>query len=127
MKKSKSYPSRTKYDNSHPTVSARLPKDKQEKLLALIQSQGITLPQLLLHFIGEYEIKIMSFEEAKKTYMVTYLCRKCGKPIGLTSEKAKEAASKYMSEHGWGHKKCPEKSNSKSESKVNSCLKLTWK
>ena len=82
MKKSKKNPSRTKYENNHPTISARLPKDKQDKLLALLRSLGISLPQLLLHFIDEYEIKIMPIEEAKKTYMVTFLCRKWGKASG---------------------------------------------
>lgn len=119
MKKSRKTPSRNKYENNHPTISARLPKDKHDKLLALLRNLDVTLPQLLLHFIGEYEIKIMSIEEArqkgyqeaKKTYMVTFLCRKCGKPVAITSKQAKEAVSKYMTERGWGHKECYEKAN----------------
>jgi len=111
MTKKNRSPSRIKYENNHPTISARLPKDKQEKLLGLLHSQGISLPQLLLHFIDEYEIKIMPIEEVKKTYMVTFLCRKCGKPIAITSKQAKEAVSKYMTEHGAGHAECPKKAN----------------
>jgi len=119
MTKKNRSPSRIKYENNHPTISARLPKDKQDKLLALLRSQGVTLPQLLLHFIGEYEIKIMpieearqkGYQEAKKIYMITYPCRKCGKPVAITSEQAKKAVSKYMTERGWGHKECYEKRN----------------
>lgn len=111
MRKSRKTPSRTKYENNHPTISARLPKDKHDKLLTLLLNLGVTLPQLLLHFIDEYEIKIIPIEEAKKTYMVTFLCRKCGKPVAITSKQAKEAAGKYMTEHGWGHKECYEKRN----------------
>jgi flagellar biosynthesis/type III secretory pathway protein FliH len=55
-----------KYDNNHPTVSARLPKDKQERLYEVLNSLDITLTQLLLHFIDEYEIKIKSIEEVRK-------------------------------------------------------------
>jgi hypothetical protein len=109
MRKQNKSPSRLRYEKNHPTISARLPKDKQEKLLELLQSQGISLPRLLLHFIDEYEIKIMPIGEAKKTYMVTFLCRKCGRPVAITSKRAKEAAGKYMTEHGWGHKECCEK------------------
>jgi hypothetical protein len=111
MSKNHKSPSRIKYEQNHPTISARLPKDKQEKLLALIRSQGITLSQLLLHFIDEYEIKIMPIEEAKKIYMVTFLCRKCGKPVAITGKQDKEAAGNYMTEHGWRHKECREKRN----------------
>ncbi len=119
MRKSKKTPSRIRYEQSHPTVSARLPIDKREKLLAVLRSLGVTLPQLLLHFIGEYEIKVKSieearkagFEEAKNLYMIAYPCRSCGKLIPITGEQAKEAASKYMTEHGWGHKECHKKAN----------------
>ena len=114
MKKSKSSPSRIKYEKSHPTVSARLPKEKREKLLSLLKTMDITQTQLLLHFIDEYEIKIMPVEEARKKgfleakaiYMVTYNCPKCGTPIPIVGDSAKQAASKYMAEHGWGHTEC---------------------
>jgi hypothetical protein len=107
-------PSRIKYEKNHPTISARLSKDKHDKLLVLLRSLGVTLPQLLLHFIDEYEIKIMpieearqkGYQEAKKTYIVTYLCGKCGKPIAITSEQAKAATARYMTEHGWRHPEC---------------------
>ena len=115
-KKKKIAPSRIRYDRSHPTVSARLPIEKRERLLALLGSLGITLPQLLLHFIDEYEIKVISvaearragYEEAKEVYMITHLCSIC-KPIEIISPNAREAIAKYMVEQGWAHKECREK------------------
>jgi hypothetical protein len=122
MKKSKSPPSRIKYQSNHPTVSARLPKDKQEKLLALLRSLGVTLPQLLLHFIDEYEIKIMPIEAARKKgidegitkgyqqardlFSVNYPCSKCGKEITVKSEDEKKAIRKFMTDSGWHHGDC---------------------
>ncbi len=119
-KKRRIPPSRIKYARNHPTVSARLPIAKRERLLAVLKSLGVTLRQLLLHFIDEYEIKVKSieearkagFEEAKNLYMVSHACSVCGKPIPITSPRAKEAASKYMTEHGWGHSECHKKANS---------------
>ena len=116
MKKSRKPPSRTKYENNHPTISARLPKDKHDKLLALLRNLGVTLPQLLFHFIDEYEIKIMpieearkaGYEEAKNIYMVSYSCSGCGKPAAITNPETKEVVSKFLTKHGWGHKKCIE-------------------
>lgn len=116
-KKEKTPPSQIKYEKTRPTVSARLPKEKRERLLELLRSLGITLPQLLLHFIDEYEIRVKpvdearqaGYEEAKRTYMVTHPCAVCGKPIVITSQQAKDAASKCMTEQGWGHKECHEK------------------
>jgi len=46
---------------------------------------------------------------AKKEYGITYPCSVCGKLINLLSDNAKEAAEKYMQEHGWGHTECHEK------------------
>ena len=66
MNKKKLPPSRIKYEENNPTVSARLPKEKREKLLSILKTTDTTLTQLLLHFIGEYEIKIKPIEEARK-------------------------------------------------------------
>ncbi|MFH0941795.1 MAG: hypothetical protein V1823_02065 [Chloroflexota bacterium] len=119
MAKRKIPPSRFKYDKNHPTVSARLPKEKHEKLLAVLKSLDVTLPQLLLQFIGEYEVKVKPIDEAGKTgfveaknlYMITYPCSVCGKPIPMVGPKAKEIAGKYMAEHGWRHSECHKRKN----------------
>ncbi|MGD1119802.1 MAG: hypothetical protein ABR886_09990 [Dehalococcoidales bacterium] len=118
MRKFKKTPSRIKYESTHPTVSARLPKEKQEKLMVLIKSMNITLPKLLLHFIGEYEIKIMPVEEARKKgiiqgyqkakdiYAVKYSCSNCGKEITVTSDEEKKVIRKFMADNKWHHISC---------------------
>ncbi len=120
-------PSRIKYTKNHPTVSARLPKEKRESLLAVLKSLGVTLTQLLLHFISEYEIKVKSieearkagYEEAKKLYMVPFACSVCGEPLAITSPKAKEIAGRYMTEHGWGHAECHRKAKPQKQEQVH--------
>jgi hypothetical protein len=110
----KKAPSREKYEKENPTVSARLPKEKRDKLLAVLRSIGLSLANLLVSFADEYEVKVKpinearqaGYEEAKNRYMVTYPCSVCGELIPLTSPKAKQAASKYMTDHGWGHAEC---------------------
>jgi len=110
----KKSPSREKYEKENPTVSARLPKEKRDKLLAVLRSLGLNLANLLVSFADEYEVKVKpinearqaGYEEAKNRYMVTYPCSVCGELIPLTSPKAKQAASRYMTDHGWGHAEC---------------------
>ena len=109
-------PSWIKYEKENPTVSARLPKEKRDKLFAVLRSLGLSLANLLVSFADEYEIKVIpinearraGYEEAKNCYMVTYPCRICRGLMSITSPKSKEAASKYMTEHGWVHTKCHE-------------------
>ncbi len=97
-------PSRIKYEKENPTVSARLPVEVRGKLLAKLKTLDMRLADALKVIAGELEIKAVpieeakkaSYEEAKKRYMVTYLCRVCGK---------------YMTEHGWGHAECHKQVN----------------
>ncbi len=113
----KNSPSREKYDKNHPTVSARILREKRDKLIAVLRSLGISLANLLVSFADAYEIKVKpldearreAYEEAKKRFMVTFECKVCGKSIPITSPKAKEAAGRYMAEHGWGHSDCHNK------------------
>ena len=109
-------PSRKKYEEENPTVSARLPKEERDKLLVVLRSLGLSLANLLVSFADEYEVKVVpldearraGYEEAKNLYMVTFPCRICRGVISITSPKSKEAAAQYMREHGWGHAKCRE-------------------
>jgi hypothetical protein len=78
---------------------------------------GLSLADALKVLAGELEIKTIPIEEAKRLgreeaknlYAVTYPCNICGEPISITTPEAKEAASRFMVEHGWGHNKCHEK------------------
>ena len=112
----KKSPSRSRYENGHPTVSAGMPIDKRDKLFAVLARLSLTLAQLLIRFADEQEITTRplaeawkeGFQEAKKTYAVYYPCQKCGKQIPIDSLEEKVAAARYMVELGWAHKQCPE-------------------
>lgn len=122
MKNSKKSPSRIKYEQNHPTISVRLPKDKREKLLAMLKTMDVTLPQLILNFIGEHEIKIQpieiikgtsfraglgkGYQQAVKNCAIKYPCSKCGKEIVVSTEEEKKAIRGFMTESGWRHGDC---------------------
>jgi hypothetical protein len=119
IKKKKTPPSRTKYEKTHPTVSARLPVEVRGKLLANLRILGMSVAEALKVLAGELEIKAIpieaarkaGYEQAKKRYMVIYKCAVCGKYIVIVSPKEKEAAARYMTEHGWVHAECHKKVN----------------
>jgi len=110
----KKSPSRERYEKENPTVSGRIPKETRHNLLLNLKKIGMTLPGALKVLAGELEVKVrpidearrQGYEEAKNHYMVTYPCSVCGKLIPLTSQKAKEAASRCMTDRGWGHVEC---------------------
>ena len=115
-KKRRKLPSREKYEKENPTVSARVPKETREKLRVVLPKLGMSLADALKVLAGELEVKVIpidearrqGYEEAKNLYMVTFPCDICGNPVPIIVPKAKEAASRYMVEHGWGHAKCHE-------------------
>ncbi len=111
MKKSKRSPSRIKYEQKNPTISARLPVETRDKLLANLKILGMSVADAFRVLAGELEVKAIPIEEAKKRYMVIYKCAVCGKYVVIVSPKAKEAAAKYMTEHGWGHSECHKQVN----------------
>ncbi len=113
-KQKKSPPSQGKYDKGHPTVSARLPIDKREKLFAVLARLSLTLAELLIRFADEMEIISRpleeawkaGYEEAQKRFMVRFACDVCGQMMPVTDPKEKAAVSQYMTEHRWGHEEC---------------------
>ena len=112
--KKKKSPSREKYEKRNPTVSARVSEETRSRLRAVLPKLGISLADALKVLAGELEIKAipidqakkLGHEEAKNLYLVTYPCNVCGKPISITTPEAKEAAARFMAEHGWGHNEC---------------------
>ena len=110
----KKSPSRENYEKENPTVSGRMPKEKRDKLLAVLRSLGLSLTNLLVSFADEYEVKVIpineakkeGYEEAKNRYMVPFPCSECGEMIPITGKKAKEAVMEFMIEHGWRHAEC---------------------
>jgi predicted RNA-binding Zn-ribbon protein involved in translation (DUF1610 family) len=109
-------PSRERYEKQNPTVSARMPIDKRNRLMVVLERLGLTLTQLLIKFADEQEIttrplaeaRKQGFLEAKEMFAVYYPCPKCGKQIPINGVEAKAAAAQYMAEHGWAHRQCPD-------------------
>lgn len=112
----KKSPSRSRYENNHPTVSARIPIDKRNSLVVVLERLGLTLAELLVRFADEQEITTRplaearkeGFLEAKEMFGVWYPCEKGGRQIPINSPEEKVAAARYMAENGWAHKQCPE-------------------
>jgi len=116
MGNKKKSPSRERYEKENPTVSARVPKETRDRLLEVLPKLGMSLSDAFKVLAGELEVKAVpidearrqGYEEAKNHYTVTYQCFICGKSIVITSPETKGVVSKFLTTHGWGHKKCIE-------------------
>jgi len=116
----KKRPSRIKYEMSHPTVSARIPIEIKEKIIANLKTLDMNMADAFKKLAGELEEKAKPIELMKKAeykagysaaknyYAVPYPCSKCEQTIVINTPEEKEAASKLMTEAGWGHETCPE-------------------
>ena len=110
----KNPPSREKYEKENPTVSARLPIEKRDKLLSVLRRLGLSLRNLLIGVADETDIKLQPIDEAwkegyaaaKQKFMVPFPCAICDEPLPITGAKAKKAAGQLMSDAGWGHTEC---------------------
>jgi hypothetical protein len=125
-KRKKSPPSRKKYDENNPVVSFRVSKELYDRLQAVKRAEGKSITDVLKVGVGLLEVKVRKEKEirdkaftegndkgieegyavAEEAFKVTYLCSKCRKPIELDSPEEKQAASRYMTENGWGHGDC---------------------
>ena len=113
-------PSRVKYEQSHPTVSCRLPREIYDRLQDIKQRDGRSFTDILKIGLRIRESKAKKedeaysegyekgYNEAEREFKVTYAFSVCGKTIALHGKEAKHA-SEYMEEHGWGHAECHEK------------------
>ncbi len=117
-------PSRIRYDQQHPVVSFRVPKELYDRLEAVKKTEGKSTTDVLKIGVGlliakiraEAAIKQEGYDQgydkaaqgAHELFAVTYRCSVCGKIIEIESDEAKKAAGEYMTEHGWGHTDCVE-------------------
>jgi hypothetical protein len=108
-------PSKIKYDESHPTVSARVDRKLRDELKGLQKLTGKSLADILREAVTKqkpwakdaYDIgQKVGYDSAKRQFEVTYRCSVCGGVLTVTTPEAKKAAAQYMREHGWGHGKC---------------------
>lgn len=117
-------PSRVRYEQRHPTVSCRIPREVYDRLQK-VQTEGKSFADVLKIGLGIFEVQAKEqgearkqghaegyrngYAEAERLYKVTFPCSVCREIIELTSGEAKQAASEYMQQHSWGHKECYER------------------
>jgi len=121
----KKAPSRLRYEQAHPTVSCRVPREVYDRLQAVKEADGKSFADVLKIGLGILEVEAKEkaevrkqghaegyrkgYAEAEHLYKVIYPCNACRKMLTVTSREEKEAIKKYMQEHGWGHSACHEK------------------
>ncbi len=111
VKKKQPPPAKIKYDKSHPIISIRLSQDLKKQLDEIKEMSGKSIGDILREAV---EVQSKSIKNAwkrglnygKGIYGVWYKCSVCGGNILLESKDAKQAAAKYMREHGWHHGEC---------------------
>ena len=95
-------PSRVRYEESHPTVSCRVPKALYDKLNAIRHAGDRSFADILKVGLRLLEPKVMSAADARKEghtegytegyaaavakFRVTFPCNVCGEPIEVTRE-----------------------------------------
>jgi DNA-directed RNA polymerase subunit L len=108
-------PSRVKYDESHPTVSARVDQKLYDELKELQKLTKKSLTDILREAVRKqkpwakaaYDIgHRVGYDSAKTEFGVTYRCSVCGSMLTVITEKEKKAIVQYMREHPWRHAKC---------------------
>lgn len=108
-------PSKKRYDEQHPTVSARVPRELYDQLQQLKELSGKSLADVLKEALGAQgpstraaynQGLVAGRREAEQRYRVNYRCRVCGGTLTIQSREEKEAISDYMRERGWAHSAC---------------------
>jgi hypothetical protein len=115
-------PARTRYEQSHPTVSCRLDKDTDALLKQRLEDLGgVSFADFVKDSLGLLQLKIPDTAEIKETaydegydqavedWQIWYYCAVCGKRIDMDpNNDDHKAMIDYMKEHGWGHPSCHE-------------------
>lgn len=126
MNKDKSkLPSRVRYEQAHPTVSCRVPREIYDRLQAVIKAEGRSFADILKIGLGIVEVKMKGEEEIRKKahtmgyqigykvaedlYKITFSCPYCGDSIEITTKELKQAVIDFAQERGWVHTRCYEK------------------
>ena len=108
-------PSRVKYDESHPTVSARVDQKLYDELKELQKLTKKSLTDILREAVRKqkpwakdaYDLgQKAGYESAKREFAVTYSCSVCGGVLTVSTQNERKAIAQYMRESGWSHDKC---------------------
>jgi hypothetical protein len=94
--------------------------DTKQKLLELCEaSKAETRGIFFKRLVGDYELKLKSIEEARKSgyesgfrnarllYMVSFPCADCGQNIFISGPELKVKVRKLIADAGWAHSECP--------------------
>jgi hypothetical protein len=114
-------PSRIRYEQTHPTVSCRVPTAIYDRLQEVKENEGKSFVDILKVGLGILEVKAKKdeqaysrgyrdgYHQAEFKFKITYACNVCGELIAVNTRDEKEAIKHYMEDQGWGHKVCQEK------------------
>ena len=121
-KNKKNSPSRIKYEQNHPVISSRAPKEIRDRIEAVKKAERKSILDILKVGLGILEAKVRAekdiraeayqegmeygYDAGRELYMVTYPCAVCKEMIEVTTDEEKEAIAEYMAEQGWGHSEC---------------------
>lgn len=119
--KKRTPPSRIKYEAHHPVISARVPKDIRDRLIAL-RENGESVADVLKMGLGLIEAKIgaeeklkkrahdegfrAGYEEAKDRFAVEFVCSVCGESLAITDRDLKLITAGLLQKNNWGHLEC---------------------
>ncbi len=109
-------PSRVRYEQEHPVVSARIATDLHKQLKEYLASRKESLADFIRESLGVQKPLIdkivreaceKGYNEATKKFKVWYYCAHCGKEITMSpNSPSHKAVIGYMKEHGWRHNNC---------------------
>jgi len=116
----KVYPTNQRYDKRVPTTSFRIDNGTVKKLYEIFAlSKAETWGMFFRSLVGDYELKLISLEEARKNgyqlgfrdawsqYAVSFPCAKCGKTIFINSPGKKDQVREMLVEAKLAHEECP--------------------
>ena len=105
-------PSRRKYEEDHPVVAARIPKEMLEELRLLKSASGMSVADVLRVGLEKARPPIettfeLAYKDAEIRFRVYYQCSGCGRgDMSIQSEEEKEAAAELMYRDGWYCPRC---------------------
>jgi len=123
-KKNRVRPSRIKYDENHPVVSARLPMDVYRQLKDFQKDSGTSVADVIKAGLGVLEPSFNFFKAAyepqliqdfddvrkatEKLYKIEIPCPVCGKPYVFEGEGRLNLARRSLIQKGFHHPNCRE-------------------
>ena len=112
-------PARVRYEQSHPTVSFRLPRDLYDQLKEGLANREVTFADFVKEALDAQQFKMpdiarikrlahdKGYREAKEKYQIWCFCAGCRERINITpNSNIHNAVIRLLREAGWGHEAC---------------------